>query len=321
VAFAKKLAEQGQPIQGTLAEQYLKTHRGIILDHYPDDVRFHPGIYSKLNGKTFPALLVIARNKSGQIQAVQATYLEASTAQKIDKSIVTLQKQTFGVLRGATVNFQSKKGAPTLIAEGIETGLSLASAIKQVNIRVTLSKSNFKNIDSHTLPERVVFCLDNDGQDIQSDKLIAQSAKRLIDNHKQVSFMFPTCLSSKKQDYNDVLKHAGQAAIQRDFEHRIPYQTFYGLSRDKDSPNLVSHYKSSVNQDSKSFATLSQRINHLSPSPLITDKMIDHFSTKITQNNHQIEIKNLNAYKSLSLSPDHNLPKTIRKIKDIERDI
>ena len=36
---------------------------------------------------------------------------------------------------------------------------------KNVNVKITLSKSNFKNIDSKTLSEKVIFCVDNDGKE------------------------------------------------------------------------------------------------------------------------------------------------------------
>ncbi len=73
--FARKLAEESKAIEGTLVEKYLKEQRGISLNNDLKDIRFHEGIYSKLNEKTYPAMLVIARDKRGEVRAVQATYL------------------------------------------------------------------------------------------------------------------------------------------------------------------------------------------------------------------------------------------------------
>src|SRR5207253_1325479 len=75
-AFASRLVSESQAIRGTLAEKYLREHRGIDLHQWPDSIRFHPGIYSGVNRQTLPALLVIARDDRGQIQAVQATWLD-----------------------------------------------------------------------------------------------------------------------------------------------------------------------------------------------------------------------------------------------------
>lgn len=303
IEFAKKLAEQSQSIKGTLVEKYLKDHRAIVMDKYPDDIRFHSGIYSKLNGKTLPAMLVIARNKSGEVCAVQATYLDKLTAQKIDKSIASIQKQTFGLVNGSTVNFNGEKGKPTLIAEGIETGLSLANAIKNVNVKVTLSKSNFKNIDAKTLSEKVIFCLDNDGQDIKSDKLIAESAKRLVDSNKYVSFMIPTTLAQSKQDYNDILKQVGDTAIKRDFDRSISYNDIYGINKD-------------------TRMILAYQVNNFSKLPVISDKMIADFSKEAARKDYQTDMKNLDAYRAITASHEQSeTAKKIEKTKDFEVEI
>lgn len=321
IEFAKKLTEQSQSIKGTLAEKYLKEHRSIAVDKYSEDIRFHPGIYSKLNKQTLPAMLVVARDESGQIRAVQATYLDESTAQKIDKSIATIQKQTFGLMKGATVNFNGEKGAPTLIAEGTETGLSLATAIKNVNVKITLSKSNFKNINSKTLSEKVIFCLDNDGQNLKSDKLIAESAKRLVENNKQVVFMLPTSLKDQKQDYNDVLKHAGHDAIKRDFEGAISYKDMYGNAQNGTANHLLAHQEM-INHDKTAHAILAKNIDSDHKLTPISDQMIANFSKQSLKSNHKIDMKNVDAYKAMMPRHDQNeIAKTIPKIKDIEHEI
>ena len=315
IEFAKKLSEQSQSIKGTLAEKYLKEHRGIVMDNYPDDIRSHSGIYSKINGKTLPAMLVIARDKSGEIRAVQATYLDKSTAQKVDKSIASLQKQTFGLLKGATVNFNGEKSHPTLVAEGIETGLSLSHAIKNVSVKVTLSKANFKNIDSKTLSEKVIFCLDNDGQNVKSDKLIAESAKRLVDSNKHVFFMVPTTLSQSKQDYNDVLKHVGDGAIKRDFDGAISYNDMYGISKSIINDSLINH-------DKAARTILAHQANRLSKLPVISDKMIANFSKETTRRDHQADMKNIDAYRVITTHHEQgDVAKKMEKTKDFEVEI
>lgn len=297
VNFAKKLAGQSNPISGTIVEKYLKEHRAIDLKEYPDDIRFHPGIYSKLNGKIYPAMLVIARDNQGKIQAVQATYLDPNTATKVDKSTIKIQKQTFGVMKGAAVTIKGQKGALTLIAEGAETGLSVAQAISNATVKITLSKSNFVNIDVKLLSEKTVFCLDNDGKDLKSDKVIASAVKRLVEANKQVSIMMPTTLNSAKQDYNDILKMAGVDPIKNDLKNAISYENIYG---DMNKNNL-SLSSSQVNM-------LKQNNNQIS------EKSIDRFAKQLTRKVHQP-----------TLVQDHlkqnNPSKTIAQFKDIEREI
>lgn len=228
VAFAKKLASQSEPAMGTVVERYLKEQRSIVMEKLPADVRYHAGVYSKLNGQTHPAMLVIARDHLGNIKAVQATYLDPVTGKKVDASTITVQKQSFGSLKGSTVTLgNSEKGAPTLIAEGMETGLSLKQALPNTAVKVTLSKSNFLNINPKSVGEKVVLCLDQDGKDLKADKTVFESAKRLSDANKQVALMVPSAASVVKQDYNDVLKQVGEAAIRRDFDSAIPYKSMY----------------------------------------------------------------------------------------------
>lgn len=225
LAFARKLADQSQPIAGTLVERYLKEHRGVGC--HADDIRYHEGVYSKLNGKSLPAMLVIARDHKGNVRAVQATFLDPVSAKKIDKSEVAIQKQTFGLMKGASVALAGEKGAPTLISEGVETGLSLKQALPEVSVKITLSKSNFSNIDTRSLSQRVILCLDQDGADIKSDKQILGAAKRLLDAGKQVGLMIPTATGQQKIDYNDVIKSQGTIAIKQDFNRVIPAEVFY----------------------------------------------------------------------------------------------
>ncbi len=228
IEFAKKLARESQSMRGTLAARYLKEQRAIDIKNHSDDIRFHPGIYSKLNDKTLPAMLVIARDHQGNIKAVQATYLDPDTATKVDKSQIAIQKQTFGVMKGSSVTIPGEKNSPTLLAEGIETGLSLKQAMPNATVKITLSKSNFKNIDTRSLSEKTLFCLDYDGKDVRADKTIFESAKRLIDANKQVAFIVPENINQQKQDYNDVLKSQGTQPIKNDFNHAISAQDFYG---------------------------------------------------------------------------------------------
>ena len=158
--YARRLAKESRPIAGTLAERYLKEHRGIALDKFPDSVRFHPGIYSRRNESVHPALLVVAKDSAHQVQAVQAIFLDKDTAQKAD---VEVKKQTWGRPSQGSVALQSLGKAPvsqgvTYLAEGPETALSVYQALGGADVRITLGKSNFKNIDPAKTHPNIVLC-------------------------------------------------------------------------------------------------------------------------------------------------------------------
>ena len=115
-----------------------------------------------------------------------------------------------------------------MIAEGVETGLSLVIALPSTNVQIVLGKSNLLHIDSKSTAKNIVFCLDNDGKNCAEDKIIFESAKRLNDLGKTVNFIVPKILGNQKQDYNDVVKKAGIEPIRSDLSKSIPYGEMYG---------------------------------------------------------------------------------------------
>ena len=223
--YARRLAKESRPMAGTLAERYLREHRGITLDTFPDSVRFHPGIYSRRNESIHPALLVVAKDSSNQVQAVQAIFLDKNTAQKAD---VEVKKQTWGRPSQGSVVLQSLGKTPTsagitYLAEGPETALSVYQALSGADVRITLGKSNFKNIDAAKTHQNMVLCLDNDGHNPQSDRLIHFAAEQLQHQGKTVWIAQPKI---EGQDYNDVLKQQGQNAVKTELQQAIPYTDY-----------------------------------------------------------------------------------------------
>jgi hypothetical protein len=325
IVKARRLAQQSRPITGTLAERYLKEHRGIALDKIPDDIRFHSGVISKLNHQTLPALLAIARDNDGAIQSVEAVYLDAKTG---GKAQVKVGKQTFGPKKGAAVMIKQavNPDAPSLIAEGVVTGLSLAKALPEANVVITLGKQSFGNIDPAVLSSKVIFCLDNDGQDLKKDKLIQESAKRLQDQKKEVQFMVPQGLALAKQDYNDILKQKGVAAVRQDFEGAISYADFYkvdGKLQPKQTTPLPN--SSVIHQVLKG----DKDVIHLAKNTLgasantVSDKVVGQFARQLNQT-PQLRSQGLSQKSVNQVSMTKPIPtiQTIKQpIKDIDREI
>jgi hypothetical protein len=220
--YARRLARESQPIQSTLAERYLREHRGITLETLPKSFRFHPAIYSKINEAIKPALVVIAKETQGKVQAVQAIFLDEVTA---NKAAVKVQKQTWGLLScGATVDLGNTQNNlfPIYIAEGPETGLSILNAMPEAHVKVTLSKSNFKHMDTKT-DKPIVLCLDNDGDNPSTDKLVSFAAEKLLREGKHVWIAKPDVIG---QDYNDLLKEQGMEAVKRNIEQASCYTDY-----------------------------------------------------------------------------------------------
>lgn len=206
---AQTLAKESQPINGTLAERYLREHRGITCA-LPDSLRFHPGVYVHALRQRFPALVALAHDEAGKVQSLQLIYLDKEQG---TKAHIDVNKRTIGPLKGASVMLQEgcgKEGAKTLIAEGIETGLSLKMVAPDVTIKATLGIANFLHLPTVQLSEKVVFCLDNDGEKSASQATAYKAMERLKSAGKTVFYNEP---ARSKTDYNDVLRHQGAGAI------------------------------------------------------------------------------------------------------------
>ncbi|MCE3237351.1 MAG: traI [Gammaproteobacteria bacterium] len=215
---AKKLFAESYLISGTLAERYLREHRGITKQ-LPDSLRYHPRIYSHRNGGTYPALLIIAKNDKNEVQAVQAIYLDKSTAHKAD---VEVKKQSFGVIKRSCVTLQTGKNMDNkiLFCEGVETGLSLCEADLDKTVKAVLGVSNFKNIPIQPQGKEVIFCLDNDGDNKGTQKLIREACEK---QHAVGNTVYTNMPAKIKADYNDVLKEQGASAIKYYIDHSVRY--------------------------------------------------------------------------------------------------
>lgn len=225
---AIQIAKESTPLSGTLAEIYLKEHRGIDTKSMKlsDDIRFHRGIYSSINKQKLPALVSLIRDKKGEIIAVESVYLDSHSGNKAAN--IAVGKQTFGAKKLGSVTIQlGQKGDTVVLTEGVVTGLSVAKSLPNVTIKSVLGKQLFSSIAPESLPKKVIFCLDYDGKELRADKSIQEAANRLKARGKDVHFMMPHLKNSNKYDYNDVLKIKGEEAIQFDFKKAISYQDFY----------------------------------------------------------------------------------------------
>ena len=235
--YARQLASESQPIVGTIVEKYLKEIRGIVnVDS--SDIRYHPKVYTGKNEeqKYMPAMLSLGRDKNGNIQCVQATYLDSKT---VDKANLTVKKRTYALSFGALVSLQSQDGKNKInnnepseisfVAEGVETGLSIKDAIgtrKNNDVVVTLGKSNFANIEIQNLGKKVILCLDNDGVKSFADNVIHKTVQRLIDHSKEVFISIPNQIKNTKTDFNDIARIEGIDAVKKHIDNAIPYERF-----------------------------------------------------------------------------------------------
>lgn len=208
--YAKQMVQKSLPIQGTLAEVYLKAHRGIHLPQLSSSLRFIPSIKHSNSNQHLPALLSIATNEKGETQAVQVTYLNPETAQKAD---VMPNKVQHGRMRfGAHVVVQSgvQHAKEVFVAEGVETALSLAMARPDAKVIATLSVSNMRNIKLDNKAENLVICADNDKGEAHALSLLNKAIAPLSAQATSLNIAIP---DKAQSDFNDVLKQRGVDAV------------------------------------------------------------------------------------------------------------
>ncbi len=181
----------------------------------------------------YPALIAFARNKDGNITGGQSIYLNKDTNNKAD---IEVNKRSFGRIRGSFVeinknneqqnvqsrNVQSSKDGNnsvsniTIIAEGVETALSIGEAGIKGKILCSLGVSNIRNYEP-IKGERIIIAADNDGQEAVSVHTVMKAQEELISKGAVVSIIRPP----EKGDFNDMLKSQGAESINKLIEPEI----------------------------------------------------------------------------------------------------
>ena len=189
---AQQVARETVPISGTIAEAYLRG-RGITCD-LPSVLRFHPNCWHP-TGKRFPAL--VARVEGSDRYAVHRTYLKPDGS---GKALVEPTKAMLGNCAGGSVRLIDV-GSTLVVAEGIETALSLASGLLDypAAICATLSTSGMRNFCLPATPSRLAIAVDGDNPGRQAAHTLAERA----DGLGWTVFLLHAPDGS---DWNDVLK-------------------------------------------------------------------------------------------------------------------
>lgn len=138
---ARRLFAMSKPIDGTLAETYLRT-RGILDLHELTSLRFHPRCYYRpdddLPTETWPALIAAVTTFDGVITGAHRTWLDPSGR---SKAPIDTPRRAMGLLLGNAVRF-GRAHDVLAAGEGIETLLSLRCALPTLPMASALSASH-----------------------------------------------------------------------------------------------------------------------------------------------------------------------------------
>ena len=163
--------QEALPIGGTIAETYLRG-RAITCD-LPDTLRFHPDCWHGPTAKRHPALVAMIEGADGC--AVHRTYVRPDGTGK--GSLDGGNKLMLGSATGGAVRLTEAQG-PVVVAEGIETGLSLASGLlgHPATIWAALSTSGMRGLRLPPTPGRLTIATDGDDPGREAGHDLAERA-------------------------------------------------------------------------------------------------------------------------------------------------
>jgi hypothetical protein len=198
-AQAKRLWEEAQPITGTIAETYLRG-RGINCK-LPETLRFHKACWHGPTAKRWPAM--VSAVQGANLPAVHRTYLRPDGSGKAD---IEPAKAMLGGTQGGAVRLADGHG-PLVVAEGIETALSLASELLRTPATVwaALSTSGIRGLHLPPTASRLTIAPDGDKPGREAANALAESAHAL-------GWKVSLLPAPDGRDWNDILTMKGEAA-------------------------------------------------------------------------------------------------------------
>lgn len=196
---AHRLWQDAQPIKGTLAETYIRA-RGITRD-LPATLRYQAECWHGPTAKRYPALIALVEGGDGF--AVHRTYLASDGNGKAN---VDPAKLMLGSVSGGAVRLTEAQG-PLVVAEGIETALSLSCGLLRApaTIWAALSTSGMRGLHLPADPHRLTIAPDGDAPGRAAANALAERAAAL---GWQVSLL----PAPDGRDWNDILTMKGEAA-------------------------------------------------------------------------------------------------------------
>ncbi len=199
---ARRLFAMSQPILGTIAEAYLR-HRDITDLRWTESLRFHPKCYHRTETdagtrtEAWPAMIAAVTDNRGTITGVQRTWLDPSGR---GKAPLETPRRAIGDLLGHGVRFGITHDVMA-VGEGIETILSLRSALPNMPMAAALSANHLGGFLIPASLRRIYVARDNDPA---GDKAYSALAERAAEAGIEAFSLMPAL-----RDFNDDLRHLG----------------------------------------------------------------------------------------------------------------
>ena len=205
---ARRLWQRCRAIDGTHAEAYLRA-RAIHRCRFPA-LRFHPSLFYRDGSgvRRLPALVAAVTVDPGErpdhpaIVGVHRTWLDP---RQPAKAAVSFPRKTLGRVHGHAVRFGDPDAGTLAVGEGIETVLSMVTAVPAITAAAALSAGGLGAFTPPAGIARLVVACDNDAAgESAALRLRRRCARRRIDCAVVVS---------ETSDFNQDLVTLGPQAL------------------------------------------------------------------------------------------------------------
>ncbi len=174
---ARRLFHASRPAAGTLAEIYLRS-RGITCLLPAEALRFHASCYYRPEEgatlQTWPALVAAVTDLAGNITGVQRTWLARDG---LAKAPLAEPRRGLGHFLGHGVRIGSCIDV-LAAAEGLETALSLRTALPSLPVIAALSASHLCALDLPASLKRLYIAADRDADGLAAAARLMSRARR-----------------------------------------------------------------------------------------------------------------------------------------------
>jgi hypothetical protein len=200
-------------LAGTPAALYLAA-RGLDLaqlGRHPKSLRFHPKLWNAESQRSWPALVAAITDAAGAHVATHRTWL-AQTGDRWGKAPLVDAKMTLGRYAGGSIRIwrgasalplaRAPAGETVVIAEGIETALSVAIACPELRVLAAVSLANMARLELPAAIGTVILAADNDADNDKARAGLQRAVDRFAGEGRSVRLAMP---DTPGADWNDVL--------------------------------------------------------------------------------------------------------------------
>ena len=204
---ARRLWRRCRAVDGSHAERYLQA-RGLSRCRFAA-LRFHPELRYREGSsvRRFPALVAAVTGGDGRIFGVQRTWLDP---RRPAKAGVADPRKALGRVYGLAVRFGVPAAdAALVVGEGIETVLSLVTAVPEIRAAAALSAGSLGAFAPPPGLAQLVIARDNDEDGTLTAERLARRCAR--------AGVAATVIVPAGNDFNDDLVALGSAALRARF--------------------------------------------------------------------------------------------------------